>query len=158
MSSLIIPALALGGVYLIYSGLTKKDKKNSSSSSDSINTKRSSRKNSNIKKRSTSSLSNIKIKNKKTLKNKDNSKQRTIYVYYSNGSNKNKKWSYKSLPEGWSLKNKANLTNFKYSKLNTFNGPKLNREDIKKYLEKAYEYLKKKNIIKSYKISYEKLN
>ena len=172
MSSLIIPALAIGGVYILYESMTKKNKNKSSSdtgssrtrsrtsSSNSKSTTRKQKKHKNHKKpySQSSSFKDINIRKNVTKKNKEE-KMRTIYVYYTYGSNKNKKWHYKSLPGGWGLKHKTDITksSIKYSKLNTFTGPKKNRDAIRKYLEKAFEYLKKKNIVKYYKITNEKI-
>jgi hypothetical protein len=207
MSAIIVPALALGGVYLLYDGMSKKEKKkyredtssksfqtrsyrnsklNSSSSlssKSSLNTKsrhksrsrskhrkkhRSVRKTKkqkdtdtdtvNNKSRKYSSFKDINLRKNKTKKsNKD--KSRTIYVYYTYGSNKSKRWNYKSLPGGWVLKNKKDITNnsIKYTKLNTFKGPKKNKEPILQYLERAFGYLQKKHIVKYYKITSHKI-
>jgi hypothetical protein len=178
MSAIIIPALAVGGVYLLYDSMTKKEKKiyrsdtsssrsrnkfRTLSSSSSSNSKSHTRKHKNNKKNKkpsshSSSFKDINIRKNITKKNKEE-KMRTIYVYYTYGSNKNKKWHYKSLPGGWGLKHKTDITksSIKYSKLNTFTGPKKNRDALRKYLEKAFEYLKKKNIVKYYKITNEKI-
>jgi hypothetical protein len=169
MSAIIIPALALGGVYLLYDGMTKKEKakyradtsssKYSSSKYRTIKNKhRSSRKHRKKELTESSSFKDINIRKNKTKKNNEE-KTRTIYVYYTYGANKGKKWHYKSLPGGWGLKHKIDINNnnIKYTKLNIFTGPKKNRDAIRKYLEEAFEYLKKKNIVKYYKISSDKL-
>jgi hypothetical protein len=165
MSAIIIPALAIGGVYLLYDSMTKKEKAiyrsdtSSSRSRSRTRTKpRSSTRKHNKSLSLSSSFKDINIRKNKTIKNKDE-KTRTIYVYYTYGSNKNKKWHYKSLPGGWGLKHKTNITknNIKYTKLNIFTGPKKNRDALRQYLEKAFEYLKKKNIVKYYKITNDKI-
>jgi len=173
MSAVIIPALALGGVYFLYRGMTKKnkDKHNhhssySSSSSSSSSTRKHRSSSSNKKDKSKKSIfsSLLKLGKNKTKKEKEDRKEKkekskTLYVYYTYGSNKNKKWHYKNLPGGWNLKNKSDITTSKtkYTKLNTFTGPKKNKEAIRRYLEKAFEYLKNKNIVKYYKITSEKV-
>ena len=184
MSAIIIPALAIGGVYILYDSMTKKDKdkyrSDTSSSKYKYNsyftrkhkkhhktskTKSNNKSYSRPSSSSSSSSSSFKdinirkniIKKNITKKNKENT--RIIYAYFTYGSNKNKKWRYKSLPEGWLLKQKTDImkNDIKYTKLNTFSGPKKNRDALRKYLEKAFEYLKKKNIVKYYKITNEKL-
>ena len=205
MSAIIVPALALGGVYLLYDGMSKKEKKkyreDTSSksfktrsyrnskldSSSSISSKSNSKSNSKSslntksrhrsrhrkkhrsenktkkhkdkdKSRKYSSFKDINLRKNKTKKsNKDKSK--TIYVYYTYGSNKSKRWNYKSLPGGWVLKNKKDITNnsIKYTKLNTFKGPKKNKEPLLQYLERAFGYLQKKHIVKYYKITSHKI-
>lgn len=174
MSAIIIPALALGGAYFLFRAVTKKHKdKHHSSSSRSITSSHSytkkhrsssssssrSRSKSDKKEKSKKSIfsSLLKLRKNKTKKDKEEKKEKskTLYVFYTYGSNKNKKWHYKSLPGGWYLKNKSdiNSSKTKYTKLNTFSGPKQNKEEIRRYLEKAFEYLKKKNIVKYYKIT-----
>ena len=39
-----------------------------------------------------------------------------------------------------------------------FSGSSKNKSDMKKYLSKVFEYLKKKNIVKKFKISSEELH
>jgi hypothetical protein len=184
MSAFIIPALALGGAYLLYNGITKKNKhkhhdSSSSNSSSTSSTKKhrsatisssssSSSSSSNKKEKSKKSIfsSLLKLNKNKTKKEKQEKdkkekqeKSKTLYVYYTYGSNKNKKWHYKNLPGGWNLKNKSdiNSSKIKYTKLNSFSGPKRNKDAIRRYLEKAFEYLKKQNIVKYYKITSDKL-
>jgi hypothetical protein len=171
MSAIIIPALALGGAYLLYKGITKKNKhkhhsassstsSSSSSSSSSSNKKEKSKKSKSIFSAMLNLRKNKTKKDKKDKEEKDKKeKAKTLYVYYTYGSNKNKKWHYKNLPGGWNLKNKSDISSnkVKYTKLNAFTGPKDNKEAIRRYLEKAFEYLKKQNIIKYYKITSDKL-
>jgi len=159
MSGLILPALAIGGVYLIYDHMTKKNKNGSSSNSASRSKSRSIRNSSAKSKKSASlSMDAIKVRKNKTKKNKEE-KKRPLYVYYSHGSVKGKKWSYNSLPTGWSVKKKTsvNKKDGKYSKMVSFSGPNKNRESMKKYLTDAFSYLSKKNIVKDYKITGESI-
>lgn len=160
MSGLILPALAIGGVYILYDGLTKKKHKSHSSSyrssssySSSSRTRRHRRK---TPKSSASSMEGLRVKHNQTRKRNQEKKEesvRKLYVYYMYGSVKGKKWAYKGLPSDWSLKKKADVNkDSKYTKLNVFSGPKKNRDAMKKYLEDAFDYLKKKNIVKYYKI------
>ena len=99
------------------------------------------------------------VKNKQTRKRSEKQKEesiRKLYVYYTYGAVKGKTWRYNGLPSNWALAKKSDLTDkSKYTKVNVFSGPKKNRDDMKKYLENAFEYLKKKNIVKYYKISSE---
>jgi hypothetical protein len=78
-----------------------------------------------------------------------------LYVFYTIGGVKNKTWKYSSLPSGWSVKKKGDAGNYssKFTKLIVFNGPKKNRDEMKKYTNKVFEYLKKKNLIKNFKVS-----
>ena len=179
MSAFIIPALALGGAYLLFNGITKKNKhkhRDSSSSNSSSNSSTKKHRSSSSSSSSSNSTSNKKEKSKKSIfssllklgknktkkdKEKEEKKEnsKTLYVYYTYGSNKNKKWHYKNLPGGWNIKNKSDITSskIKYTKLNAFSGPKRNKDAIRRYLEKAFEYLKKQNIVKYYKITSNKL-
>jgi hypothetical protein len=159
MSGLILPALAIGGVYLIYDHMTKKNKNGSSSNSASKSRSiRNSTPKSKSKKSASLSMDAIKVRRNKTKKNKEE-KKRPLYVYYSHGSIKGKKWSYNSLPSGWSVKKKTSVSkkDGKYSKMVSFSGPNKNRESMKKYLTDAFNYLSKKNIVKNYKITSESI-
>ena len=157
MSQLIIPALALGGVYLLYEGMTKKRKHSSHSSSSSSSSSNSKSKRSKDSSSSSSSSPSsrfskkIRVHKNKTVK-KSTSK-REITVYYTYGSVKGKKWIYKHLPKGWKLKVKKNITHTKYTKHVVFAGPKDTREKMEKYLDDAFKYLKQMNIIRYYKIT-----
>lgn len=165
MSGFIVPAIAIGGVYLLYEGFTKKKSKNHSSSSTSSSTsKNRSSSSSHTKKHkkhkkasSVSSIEGLKVKHNQTRKlNRIKKEQsiREISVFYTYGSVKGKKWSYNNLPSGWSLKKKIDAkSGSKYTKVAVFSGPRKNRDSIKKYLNNAFEYLKKKNIVKHYKIT-----
>ena len=174
MSQLIIPALALGGVYLLYEGMTKKKKHSSHSSSSSSSSgssssrshsrSKKSRKNKTNKSSSSSSSSlasyskKIRVNTNKTAKHtnktaKHRTSKKELVVYYTYGSVKGKKWVYKNLPGGWKLKQKKNINHTKYTKHVVFMGPKQNRDKMEKYLEEAFKYLKQMNIIKYYKIS-----
>uniref|UniRef100_A0A6C0E1F4 Uncharacterized protein n=1 Tax=viral metagenome TaxID=1070528 RepID=A0A6C0E1F4_9ZZZZ len=101
-------------------------------------------------------MQGLHVKHNQTRKRNQQKKEesvRKLYVYYTYGSVKGKKWTYKGLPSDWSLKKKADVNkDSKYTKLNVFSGPKKNRDAMKKYLEDAFDYLKKKNIVKYYKI------
>jgi hypothetical protein len=177
MSAIIIPALAIGGVYLLYSAVSRKNKhknkhvssslsslskyKTSSSSSSSKTKKRSSSSdNSNTKKHkkteTTTALSDtsyVKTRKQHSRKHKHES-IRELAVYYTYGSVKGKTWTYNNLPSGWSLKKKNDTkSSSRYTKMVVFSGPKSNRDDVKKYLNKAFEFLKKKHIVKHYKIT-----
>jgi hypothetical protein len=163
MSALIVPALAVGGVYLIYSGLTKKKHSNHSSSSSSSRSRsrsnKSSKKHRSVNKhKQVSSVRELHVKHNQTRKKnkekKDNS-LRKMNVFYTYGSVKGKKWSYSGLPSGWSLKKKKDIIKSKYTKEAVFTGPRKTRDDMKKYLNRAFEYLKQKNIIKYYKVTSE---
>jgi len=101
-------------------------------------------------------MEGLRVKHNQTRKRNQQKKEesvRKLYVFYTYGAVKGKKWTYKGLPSDWSLKKKADVNkDSKYTKLNVFSGPKKNRDAMKKYLEDAFEYLKKKNIVKYYKI------
>jgi len=159
MSGIILPALAIGGVYLIYDHFTKKNKKDGSTSkSKSINnskTRSKSKSNSSSNSKS-ASMKEIKVRRNKTKKRKEE-KKRPLYVYYTYGSVKGKKWSYNSLPSGWSVNKKGDVSknSSKYTKMVTFSGTDKGRDAMKKYLSNAFEYLRKKNIVKNYKITSE---
>lgn len=181
MSQLIIPALALGGVYLLYDGMTKKKKHSSHSSSSSSRSgssgsrsshsrSKKSRKNKSSSSSSSSSSPSsyskkIRLHTNKTAKYtnktakhtnktaKHRTSKKELVVYYTYGSVKGKKWVYKNLPGGWKLKHKKNINHTKYTKHVVFMGPKQNRDKMEKYLEEAFKYLKQMNIIKYYKIS-----
>ena len=163
MNALIVPALAVGGVYLLYSGLTKKKSSNSSSSSSSSSKKTSSkpRHRKQVSSHKVSSVRELHVKHNQTRKKnkekKDNS-LRKMNVFYTYGSVKGKKWSYTGLPSGWSLKKKIDVSKSKYTKGAMFTGPRKTREEMKKYLNRAFEYLKQKNIIKYYKVTSESFN
>ena len=60
MSALIVPALAIGGVYLIYEGLTRKKRSSSSSFSSRKHTSSSNYSSSSLKSRHKLSASSIK--------------------------------------------------------------------------------------------------
>ena len=161
MSQLIIPALALGGVYVLYESMTKKRKHSSHSSSSSSSSSSSNSKSRRSKDKSSSSSSSsspssrfskkIRVHKNKTVKKK--SSQKEITVYYTYGSVKGKKWLYKHLPSGWKLKVKKNINHDKYTKHVVFSGPKKNRDKMEKYLEDAFKYLKQMNIVRYYKVS-----
>jgi len=162
MSQLIIPAIALGGVYLIYEGLTKKKKSkhhssSSSSSSGSSSSSSSGSSSSSSRKHKSPSSSSLhkRIKVKNVTKKKREKPSKPLYIFYTTGGVKNKSWRYTSLPSGWVVKRKGDTNSYttKYTKVVVFNGPKKNREEMKKYANKVFEYLKKKNIIKNFKIS-----
>ena len=157
MSQLILPAIALGGVYLIYEGLTKKKKSkhhsdSSSSSSDSDSSSSSS---------SSSSFGSKRINVRNTTKRRKSRKTRKeevtkpLYTFYTIGNVKNKKWTYTDLPSGWSVKKKGDASKYtsRYTQMVVFNGPIKNRDEMKKYAIKVFEYLKRKDIIKNFKIS-----
>jgi len=147
MSALLIPALAIGGVYLLYDSITKKNNhkhksKSSSSTFSSIRRKISS---------SSSSSSNTTSKDDKIV---------NLYVYYSYGKNKGKLWKYKNLAPGWSIKSKTDIIDNqsnKYKKLVIFIGKQSTEKEMKNYLELAFEYLSNKKIIKNYLIVNKKL-
>ena len=155
MSGLILPALAIGGVYILYDGLTKK-KRHSRSSSSPRHTPSSSAASRKKTPAQSSFMEGLRVKHNQTRKRNQQKREesvRKLYVFYTYGSVKGKKWMYKGLPSDWSLKKKADTNkDSKYTKVNVFSGPKKNRDDMKKYLEDAFEYLKKKNIVKYYKI------
>ena len=97
----------------------------------------------------------LRVKHNQTRKQNKKKREESVrkfYVFYTYGSVKGKKWTYKGLPSDWALKKKDIAKNSKYTKVNVFSGPKKNRDAMKKYLEDAFEYLKKKNIVKYYKI------
>lgn len=164
MNALIMPALIAGGVYLTYKSLTKK--KRSSSNSNKSSKRSSSRSSSSSRSQpkynkpinKISSVRELHVKHNQTRKKnkekKDNS-SRQMNVFYTYGSVKGKKWSYSGLPPGWSLKKKLDTTNSKYTKEAMFTGPRKTRDDMRKYLNRAFEYLKHKNIIKYYKVTSE---
>ena len=157
MSGIILPALALGGAYLVYDHFTKKNKKDSSSHKSSKSKSKSiynSSSKSRSKTKSSSSMKSVKVRHNKTKKVKEE-KKRPLYAYYTYGSVKGKKWSYNNLPSGWSVKKKTdvNKSSIKYTKMVVFSGPNKNRDSMKKYLTNAFEYLRKKHIIKNFKIS-----
>ena len=165
MSGIILPALAIGGVYLVYDHFTKKNKKDGSTSrskSKSINNSSKSRSKSKSNFNSSSksaSMKAIKVRRNKTKKRKEE-KKRPLYVYYTYGSVKGKKWSYNSLPSGWSVNKKGDVSKngSKYTKMVTFSGTDKGRDAMKKYLANAFEYLRKKHIVKSYKITSETIS
>ena len=149
MSALIIPALAIGGVYLIYEGLTKKNRSsNSSSSSSSRKHKISSSTKKNRK------IPSILIKDNETRKNKPKKENspRQVNVLYSYGSVKDKKWNYTGLPSGWRLKKKRSVNDSKYSREAIFKGPRKTIDEMKQYLKRSFEYLKQKHIVKYYEV------
>ena len=159
MSQLIIPALALGGVYLLYEGLTKKKKSkhhshsSSSSSGSSSSSSSDSDSSSSSSSRSRSHSKRINVRN--TTKKRKEETKKQLFAFYTIGNVRNKKWTYKSLPSGWSVQKKgdANKYTSSYTKMVVFNGPTKNRDDMKKYANKVFEYLKKKGIIRNFKIS-----
>lgn len=171
MSAIIIPALAIGGVYLIYEGMTKKKHKkskrrSSSSSSSSPSPSSSSSSSSRSRSRSDSSASSrssplklSKTKRRKTKRNQTKKrkveKKRPIYVYYTLGKVRGKKWSYNNLPSNWSFVRKAdvNKSTINYTKVAVFSGPNQNRESVKKYLANAFDFLRKNQVVKKYKIT-----
>jgi hypothetical protein len=51
------------------------------------------------------------------------------------------------------VKKKNKISNSNYSKEVVFEGPKSQRDETVKYLEKAFGYLKKNDYVKNYKIS-----
>jgi hypothetical protein len=181
MSALIVPALAIGGVYLLYSSVSRKNKhknkhvssslsslskskSSSSSSSSSSKTKKHSspdyvktKKHRKHKKTETTSAlsdtSYVKTKKHRSRRHKHET-IRELAVYYTYGSVKGKTWTYNNLPSGWSLKKKNDTkSSSRYTKMVVFSGPKSNRDEVNKYLNKAFEYLKKKHIVKHYKIT-----
>lgn len=190
MSGIIIPALAIGGVYLIYEGMTKKKHKKSKRSSSSSSNSRSNSSSSSSPSSSSSSRSRsrsksdssytpassrsasrkvLKTKRRKTKRRKTKSKQtkkrkvekrkvekkRPVYVYYTLGKVRGKKWSYNNLPSNWSLVRKAdvNKSTIDYTKMAVFSGPNQNRESMKKYLVKAFDFLRKNQVVKKFKIT-----
>ena len=168
MSGLLLPVIAIGGVYVLYDALTKKNKHkgHSSTSSSRRSSSHSASSHSETNKRheksnsdSSSSNEGLRLKHNQTRKRNQKKKEestRKLYVYYTYGLVKGKKWTYNGLPSEWSLAKKSDVTDkSKYTKLNVFSGPKKNRDAMKKYLENAFEYLKKKNIVKYYKITSE---
>jgi hypothetical protein len=167
MSALILPALAIGGVYLIYAGLTKKKRSSHSSSSSNKSSKKLTSKSSSSSVNKTkhhkqaSSVRELRVKHNQTRKKnkekKDNS-LRKMNVFYTYGGVKGKKWSYTGLPSGWSLKKKIDVSKSKYTKGAMFTGPRKTRDEMEKYLNRAFDYLKQKNIIKYYKVTSESLN
>jgi hypothetical protein len=177
MSGLILPALAIGGVYILYSGLTKKNKSkhdssssspssssySSSSSSSSSSSTPSSSLSSRVKTKkhrkqhkSVSSNKGIHVKKNHSRKYKSEKSIREVTAYYTYGGLKGKTWTYNNLPSGWSLKKKDDTkSSSKYTKMVVFSGPKDQRDAMKKYLNHAFEYLKKKHIVKHFKITSE---
>ena len=158
MNALIMPAIIAGGVYLTYKGLTKKKRSNSNSNKSS---KRSSSKSLQKSRHRNqvnkiSSVRELNVKHNQTRKKnkekKDNS-IRQMNVFYTYGSVKGKKWTYNGLPSGWSLKKKLDTTKSKYTKEAMFSGPRKTRDEMRKYLTRAFDYLKQKNIIKYYKVT-----
>jgi hypothetical protein len=164
MSAIIIPAIALGGAFLIYQGLTKKKKhKHHSDSSSSSNNKSRKHRYSSSGSDSSSSSSSSSSSDSKTKsygryvknKTKKNVNKKEITVFYTVGSVKGKKWSYSNMPSGWSVNKKgdANKYTSKYTQMVQFNGSNKNKNDMKKYLIKVFEYLKKRHIVKRFKIA-----
>lgn len=172
MSGLLMPILAIGGIVILGDYLTKKKKKHDSdsssrssysSSSSSDKSSRKSIKRKKHKSRKTKSKDEIKTdsilkveksKPKTKKASKDHSK-RKLYVFYKIGEKKGKKWRYHKLPKGWHMKKKSNIVHENYSKEVVFEGPKSEREQMNKYLEKVFGYLKKNKYVKNYKVSKE---
>lgn len=94
------------------------------------------------------------VKVNKTKKKEDESKKK-MYVFYKPGPKRGKKWRYHKLPKGWVLKKKNNIIHGDYSKEVEFEGPLSQRDEMTKYLEKVFEFLKKNELVKTYKISKE---
>lgn len=151
MSALIVPALAIGGVYLIYEGLTRKKRSSSSSSSSRKHTSSSNSSSSSSKSRHKISASSKK-RNETRKKRKKENTPRQVNVLYSYGSVKGKKWNYTGLPSGWRLKTKKTVNDSKYSREAIFQGPRKTQDEMTKYLKRSFEYLKQKNIVKYYEI------
>ena len=172
MSALIVPAIVgVGGVFLLYKALTKKKKsKHHSSSSSSSYNKTKKHRSSNSSSSSSSSDSDssssktrsrsygryVKNKTKKTdKKDKDKNKEKKeLTVFYTIGRVKGKKWSYNNMPSDWKVKTKGDAKyNSKYTQMVQFQGPNKNRKDMKRYIIKVFEYLKKKDIVKKFKMT-----
>ena len=175
MSGLIMPVLAIGGIVILGNYLTKKTKKHkhrqddSSSSSVSSMTHNPKRRKSKKKELNTASILKVKKSKKKDLstgslsllrvkKSKSKSKKteitskRKVSVFYKIGSKRGQNWRYHKLPKGWVLKQKKDVNIANYSKEVDFEGPKSERDNMIKYLEKVFSYLKKKDIVNNYKI------
>ena len=100
---------------------------------------------------STGSLSLLRVKKSKSKKTESTSK-RKVSVFYKIGSKRGQNWRYHKLPKGWVLKGKKDINIANYSKEVDFEGPKSERDNMIKYLEKVFSYLKKDNIVSNYKI------
>jgi len=185
MSAVILPVLALGGVFLIFKCLTKKKHKrhsdsssssgktkkhrSSSSSSDSSSDDSSSSSNSSSDSSSddsssssnsssnSSSSSKTKSSYGRHVKNKTrkNTNKTELLVFYTIGRVKGKRWSYNSMPSGWKVNKKgdANKYTSKYTQMVQFSGSNKNKGEMKRYIIKVFEYLKKKDIVKRFKIT-----
>jgi hypothetical protein len=178
MSGLIMPILAIGGIVILGNYLTKKTKKHkkhahddssSRSSTGSISsiTNKPKRKRSRSKTKknepNTTSILKVKKSKKKNVdtpsvlkvkksKKKKGTSNRKVGAFYKLGSKRGQNWRYHKLPTGWVLKRKKDIVNATYSKEVEFEGPKSERDNMIKYLEKVFSYLKKEHIVKNYKI------
>lgn len=74
----------------------------------------------------------------------------TIFVFYD--LNKKQNWGYPKFPKGWTWTG-AGITKKKdFPQEEQFNGPKKNRTIMRNRLNKKFESLKKRGIVKRFKI------
>ena len=155
-----VPALALGGIYMVSKLGTKKRHKHrdrdrrhrrhrsakSSSSSTSSRASRRTYKTARVVKRSLG-----------TLKTAEERKESKLYVFFTYAGSKSKSWDYKHLPSGWKLSasgstDKKSSKPLKYKREEVFKGPLKYREDMKVYLDKVFRKLLSSGNIERYKI------
>ena len=161
MSALLLPLVAVGGIYLAVDAFTRKNKKSSTSLTTPLG-KTDTQKNPLHRKKSNFSLSlfpkksedlfSLHDKKVKTRKHVEK-KTRKLFVFYS-FREKNKDWDYKSLPSTWILKRRVHNVNrtTNFNNVDLFQGDKKYQEEMRHYLEKAFSQLKANGIVKEYKI------
>ena len=176
MSAIVLPAIALGGVYLIYEGLTKKKHKHRGHSSSDSRTDSSSRSHKKTRKHhsadsSSSSSSKSRSKSRSRSRSKSsygshvknktqkNTHKKILTVFYTIGKIKGKRWTYNDMPSGWKVTKKGDADKYtsKYTQMVQFSGSSKHKSEMKKYLTKVFDYLKKRDIVKRFKISSDEL-
>ena len=160
MSSILLPLIAVGGIYLAVNTFTRKNKKHPSSSTrttttstDSYDTEKTSSTDTYHYKRKpekSRNLFSLREGNRKTRKQTDSKK---LFVFYSFGE-KNKDWEYKNIPDGWKMKRRilsVNSTSY-YNNVDVFKGESKYIQQMRDYLEKIFSQLKENRIVKEYKV------
>ena len=99
----------------------------------------------------TKSKSRRKSKRKSKKKEISQGKSRaTVFIFYNYDGKES--WRYRTLPKKWVWTGSGGTSSNAYPAEEQFDGPIQNRSDMREYLKKFFTKLKKKGIVKKFKI------